>query len=149
MALGRPVITHSVPWHDQAQLRLVQHGERGLVANNIRAMTEGILQPATDMQKRVRYGEKSCERFLRLVDPAGSVAKLESAMRCAVERRDNPNIEEDLLASRQAASNLDHHQWGHTLDEYCYLRGTRVKVSFLRWQRRLRDRLNGYYATFP
>lgn len=147
MALGRPVITHSVPWHDQAQLELVQHGECGLVANNVRAMTDGILQLAADKHKRVRYGERSRERILRLADPAGSAAKLESAMRCAVEGRDNPNIEEDLIASRQAASNLDHHQWGHTLDEYCYLRGTSAKISFLRWQRRLRDRLNAYYAT--
>lgn len=148
MALGRPVVTHSVPWHDQAQLELVQHGDCGLVANCLRTMTGAILKLAADRQARILFGEKGRERILRLADPATSVAKLEVAMHCAVEGRDNPNVEEDLLASRQAASNLDQHQWGHTLDEYCYLRGRNTKISFLRWQKKLRDRLKGYQPAF-
>lgn len=141
MALGRPVITHSVPWHDQAQLELVEHGECGLVANCLRTMVGAILQLAGDREMRVRYGERGREQILRLADPAASVAKLEVAMRCAVDRRDNPNASEDLLASRKAASDLELHQWGSAWDEYVHLRSNDMKIRFLRWQRALRNRL--------
>jgi hypothetical protein len=54
MALGRPVITHSVPWHDQAQLELVQHGECGIVANSVRTMKNAILQLAADKEAETK-----------------------------------------------------------------------------------------------
>jgi glycosyltransferase involved in cell wall biosynthesis len=146
MALGRPVITHSVPWHDQAQLELVHHGECGLVANRLRTMTGAILKLAGDKETRMRYGEQGRERILKLADPAASVAKLKIAMRCAVEQRDNPNASEDLRSAREAASNLDLHQWGHSLEECWHLRSRSAQVSFLRWQRRLRDRLKGHQS---
>ena len=141
MALGRPVITHSVPWHDQAQLELVQHGKSGLVANCHRAMKGAILALAGDKEARMNCGEQARKRILQLADPSVSVSKLENAMRCAVEGRDNPNTLEDLRSAEEAASNLDRHQWGHSLDEFCCLRSRSAKIGFLRWQRSLRNRL--------
>jgi hypothetical protein len=69
------------------------------------------------------------------------------AMRCAVEDRDNPLAEQDLEKAIQTAEYLDKHQWGHSLEESLWLRGTNLKVSFLRWQKKLRDRLRRENAT--
>ena len=140
MALGRPIITHSVPWHDQAQLELVHHGECGLTASSHRTMTDAILRLAADKGMRISYGDQARERILQLADSTDSAAKLETALRCAVEGRDNPDTEEDLLASTKAASDLDRHQWGHSLDEFCCLRSRSAKIGFLRWQRLFRNR---------
>jgi hypothetical protein len=144
MALGRPIITHSVPWHDQAQLELVLHGECGLIANGRRTMSKAILRFAKDDEFRAECGERSRTHILQLANPAASVAKLETALFCAVEQRDNPNTEEDLLDARKAGANLDRNQWGNSLDEFCYLRTRSAKIGFLRWQRKLRDRLSGH-----
>lgn len=141
MAFGKPVITNSVPWHDQAQLELVRHGECGLIANCYRTMSKSILRLAKDDELRAGFGERSRSHILQLANPTASVAKLETALFCAVEQRDNPNAEEDLINAKKAGANLDRNQWGNSLDESFYLRSRSVKIGFLRWQRKLRDRL--------
>jgi hypothetical protein len=64
------------------------------------------------------------------------------AMRCAVEDSDNPLAEQDLEKAIQAAEYLDKHQWGHSLEESLWLRGTDAKIRFLRWQRQVRNRMS-------
>lgn len=144
MALGKSIIANSVPWHDQAQIELVRHGECGLIASSQRTMTEAILRLAGSHELRATWGRQSRDHILQLANPDVSYAKLETALRCAVERRDNPETEKDLRAASKAASNLDRNQWGYSLDESCYLRGLSAKINFLQWQRRLRDRVAGH-----
>jgi glycosyltransferase involved in cell wall biosynthesis len=140
MALGKPVITNSVPWHDQAQIELVRHGECGLIASTVPSMKAAILRMAESNEWRAKCGEKARKHILSVADPEESTDRVEMAMRCAVEDSDNPLAEQDLEKAIQTAEYLDKHQWGHSLEESLRLRGTDAKIRFLRWQRRLRNR---------
>lgn len=142
LALERPVITHSVPWHDQAQLELVQHEECGLIANCRRTMSEAISRLANDRLFRTECGQRGRKHILNLADPGKSLARLETALRCAVEQRDNPNATDDFRMANQAAANLDRHQWGNSTDEFIHLKAKNAKISFFRWQKIIRERLS-------
>jgi len=141
MALGKPVITSSVPWHDQAQIELVRHGECGHIASTVPSMKAAILRMADDSAWRVACGKAARKHILSVADPEDSVDRVELAMRCAIEGRDNPLAEQDVEKAIKTAEYLDKHQWGHSLDETLCLRSNDTKVRFLRWQRQLRNRL--------
>jgi len=113
MSLGRPAITHSVPWYDQAQIELARHGECGFVACTPAAMAEAILKLAGDAGLRARMGAQARAHIRTLANPDTSVARLEAILLSAVERRDNPFAAEDLMRARTAAAYLDAHQFGH------------------------------------
>jgi glycosyltransferase involved in cell wall biosynthesis len=140
MALGKPVITNSVPWHDQAQIELVRHGECGLIASTVPSMKSAILRMAESNEWPVKCGESARKHIFTVADPEESTDRVEMAMRCAIEDRDNPLAEQDLEKAIQTAEYLDAHQWGHSLEESLWLRGTDAKIRFHRWQRRLRNR---------
>jgi hypothetical protein len=141
MALGIPVITNSVPWHDQAQLELVRHEECGLVASSPRSLSRAILKLAQDEEFRVTSGERSRAHILNLANPEVSLASLMMAIRCAVDNVENPNVVTDLCSARRAATHLDRSQWGQTLGDRWSLRGQYVRIQCLCWQRQFRDRL--------
>ena len=69
MNLGKPVITHSVPWEDQAQIELVREGECGFVASTPVSMAHKILVLAEDSGLRQRLGEQAREHIRRLANP--------------------------------------------------------------------------------
>lgn len=141
MALGKPVITNSVPWHDQAQIELVQHGECGLIASTVPSMKAAILRMAECAELRVRWGESSRKRVLQIADPVESTSRVEMAIKCALEGSENPLAEQDLEKAIKTAENLDKHQWGHSLEEQLWLRSRAGWVEFMRWQRELRNRI--------
>ena len=157
MALGKPVITNSVPWHDQAQIELVRHGECGLIASTVPSMKSAILRMAengyqfSDLRfqgagsrvSRSLMGERARHHILSVADPEESTNRVEMAMRCAMEDANNPRAEEDLEKAIKTAEYLDKHQWGHSSGESLWLRGTDAKIHFLRWQRGVRNRLSG------
>jgi len=156
MALGKPVITNSVPWHDQAQIELVRHGECGLIASTLPSMKKAILQMASLHQSKISHqqlhsispvsklslskmGENARRHILSLADPGESTDRVAMAMECALGNRDNPFAAQDLEKALQTADYLDQHQWGHSWEEQLWLRGKNAKVNFLRWQRKLRN----------
>ena len=146
MALGKPVITNSVPWHDQAQIELVRHGECGLIASTVPSMRAAILRMAQSKDLRVACGNLARKHILSAADPTASTDRVEMAMRCATQGRDNPLAEQDLIMAIKTAEYLDRHQWGHSLEESLWLYRQVATIRFLRWQRRLRNNLGTRFA---
>jgi glycosyltransferase involved in cell wall biosynthesis len=139
MALGKPVITNSVPWHDQAQIELVRHGECGFITSTVPCMKAAILRMAESSECQMRCGEFARRHVLQIANPTESTDRLDLSIKCVVEGAKNPMAEQDLLKARKTAEYLDKHQWGHALGESGWLRGTNAKVELLRWQRKTRD----------
>lgn len=142
MALGKPVITNSVPWHDQAQIDLVRHEDAGLIASTVSSMESAILRAAASPEWRSKCGEFARQHILSVADPEKSTDRVEMAMRCAIEGCDNPFVDEDLAMARRTAGYLDRHQWGHSFEETLQLRAGDAKIRLLKWQRHLRNRLS-------
>ena len=138
MNLGRPVITHSVPWQDQAQIELVRPGECGFVASTPAAMAEIILTLAADGDLRARLGATAREKIRALAAPKTSLNRIEAVLRAVVEKRDNPFAAADLVQARAAAEYLDAHQFGHTLGEQFTLRPLHYRVRFHQFRHRFR-----------
>jgi len=130
MNLGKPVITHSVPWLDQAQIELVRYGECGFVASTPRTMAGAILQLAGDASLRERMGAQAREHIHNLADPEISLDRLEAILRAATEKGDNPFAAEDLDRARTTAAYLEAHQFGHSLLEQIALCPLYYRVRF-------------------
>jgi glycosyltransferase involved in cell wall biosynthesis len=133
MALGKPVITNSVPWHDQAQIELVRHQECGLIASTKNSMSRAILELADpDHRPQVQaYGQTAREHILKLANPSESTSRIEMAMRCAAQDQDNPHADQDLEKALKTEEYLDKHQWGHSFKESFCLRAGSAKISFM------------------
>ena len=138
MNLGKPVITHSVPWQDQAQIELARHGECGFVASTPLAMADAILNLANDAARRSQMGQAAQSHIRALADPETSVARVEKVMQAAVEQRDNPYAAEDLRRAGETAAYLDRHQFGHTWREQAALRPFYYRAHFYEFRRALR-----------
>ncbi|HPU55458.1 MAG TPA: glycosyltransferase family 4 protein [Verrucomicrobiota bacterium] len=139
MALGKPVITHSIPWGDQAQIELVRHGEGGWVASTPRAMASYILKLAADESARKRMGAFGRKHILELSDPDVSVTRIERILEAVLEGKPNPFLAEDLERARRTAEYLDRHQFGHSLGEQLALRPRHYRVRFHQWRHRPRN----------
>lgn len=105
-------------------------------------MKGAILRMAESAEWRARCGESARAHILKVADPAESTDRVEMAMKCAMEGRENPLAEQDLEKARKTAEYLDQHQWGHSLQEQWWLRSRNAKVGFLGWQKDLRKRSN-------
>ena len=138
MNLGKPVITHSVPWQDQAQLELVRHGECGFVTSTPSAMADVILKLANDTALRDRMGLAAQKHIRALADSSTSISRLELVLRAAIERRDNPFAAEDLRRAKETADYLDTQQFGHSLGEQLALRPLYYRVRFHEWRKHFR-----------
>jgi len=137
MNLGKPVITHSVPWADQAQIELARHGECGFVASTPATMADAILKLAGDAALRRKLGAAARQHIRALADPETSISRLEAVLRAAVEKRDNPFAGEDLKCALAAAAYLDGHQFGHSGLEQLALRSFYYRVQFHQFRKRL------------
>lgn len=140
MNLGKPVITHSVPWQDQAQIELARHGECGFVSSTPGAMASAIRIFADDTALRQRMGLRAQERIRALANPDASISRLETIFQAAIDKRDNPMAADDVQQANETAAYLDKHQFGHSLLEQIALRPLyyRVRLSELRRAIRLR-----------
>ena len=138
MNLGKPVVTHSVPWQDQAQLELVRHGECGFVASTPSVMAGAILRLAGDASLRQLMGQAAQRHIRTLSDPDTSIQRLESVFRAALENRDNPFAVDDLARAKETADYLDAQQFGHTLGEQLALRPLYCRVRFHQFRRAIR-----------
>jgi len=135
MNLGKPIVTHSVPWLDQAQIELVRHGECGFVASTPAAMADAILRLAGDAALRAQMGAQAQEHIRTLANPDTSITRLEAVLHAAVEKRDNPFAAEDLAQARRTAAYLDAHQFGHSWVEQLALRPYYYRVRFHQFRR--------------
>jgi glycosyltransferase involved in cell wall biosynthesis len=141
MNLGRPVISHSVPWQDQAQIELVRHGECGFIASTPATMADAILKLAGDGVLRERMGEAARWHIRAVADPATSITRIERALALAVRGDDNPDAATDLQCARRAAAYLDAHQFGHSAGETLALWPRYVRTRFHQLRQRLRQLL--------
>ena len=130
MNLGKPVITHSVPWQDQAQIELVRHGEGGFVTSTPAAMAAAMRQLAGDGPLRERLGRVARQHIRALADPDDSLRRLETILQAAIDKRNNPMAAEDLARARAAARYLDQQQFGHSWREQLALRPFYYRVRF-------------------
>jgi glycosyltransferase involved in cell wall biosynthesis len=96
MNLGKPVITNSTPWGDQAQLELVQHGETGLHASIPETMRDAILDLSQDHPKRVQMGKSGLEWIQMIANPLQTTQRLESFFKAALNHQENPMMESDF-----------------------------------------------------
>ena len=131
---GKPVIVHSVPWIDQAQLELARHEECGLHASTESTMAEAILRLANDSQLRLRLGNNARRHIRDMAGIEQSLNRLESALQATLAGKDNPLLTEDLERAHAAAAYLDAHQFGHTLGEQLALRPFYYRVRFHQWR---------------
>lgn len=140
MNLGKPVITHSVPWQDQAQIELARHGECGFVSSTPAAMAEAIGLLAQDGALRQRMGMRAQEHIRVLANPEVSISRLERIFEAVVHKRDNPMAAEDLQRAKETAAYMDTHQFGHSFPEQIALRPLYYRVRFHEWRRSFRLR---------
>ena len=138
MNLGRPVVTHSVPWQDQAQLELVRHGECGYVASTPTTMAAALVRLAKDAPLREQMGFRARQHIRALADPGTSIARIERVLRVAAEGGDSPFVAEDLRRAKAAAAYLDTHQFGHGLREKLALYPFYCRAHFLQWRQAIR-----------
>jgi glycosyltransferase involved in cell wall biosynthesis len=138
MNLGKPVITHSVPWQDQAQIELARHGECGLLANRAAIMADAILLLAGDAALRHQFGVAAQNHIRTLADPNVSLRRLEQVFQAAIENRDNPFAAEDMRRARETAAYLDAHQFGRSLAEQLAMRPFYCRVRFHEFRRIIR-----------
>ncbi len=138
MNLGKSVVTHSVPWVDQAQIELARHGECGFVTSTPRTMAGAILQLAGDASLRAQMGAQARKHIRKLADPEISIDRLEAILRAAIEKRGNPFAAEDLDRARATAAYLDAHQFGHSLLEQLALRPLYYRVRFHQFRKLFR-----------
>jgi glycosyltransferase involved in cell wall biosynthesis len=140
MNLGKPVITHSVPWIDQAQIELVRDGECGFVASTPATMAGAILRLAGDSGLRARMGAAARTHIRAVAAPEISVTRLERALQAMLEKRDNPFAAEDLARAQATADYLDAQQFGHTPGEQLALRPRYYRTRFHQFRQMLRRR---------
>jgi len=137
MNFGKPVITHSTPWADQAQLELVRHEECGLVASTVKTMSSAILRLASDAGRRSQFGNEGQRHIRTLADPHASLDRLEGALGAVIAGKNSSVIEEDLAAVRQVTEYLDRQQFGHFLGEQLWLRTFPLLARIHRLRQRL------------
>jgi len=130
MNLGKPVLTHSVPWQDQAQIELVRHGECGFVISTPRAMADAMLRLAGDSELRQRMGQSAQRHIRTLSDPEISLNRLEAILHAVLQNHDNPFVAADLARARVTANYLDAQQFGHSMGEQLALRSFNYRVRF-------------------
>jgi len=142
MVLGKPVISNSVPWHDQAQIELVRHKECGFIASTAETMRAAIESFARNPSMRQSYGKQARGHILSIANSETSKNRLVSAFNCAIDDMDNPHAEEDLEKALLTAEYLDKNQWGHVLSDRIWLHRKDLFIRFLSYQRRLRDKFD-------
>jgi glycosyltransferase involved in cell wall biosynthesis len=141
MALSKPIITSSVPWHDQAQIELAKHGECGLTASTVSSMKKAILRMAENNEWRIKCGDAARQHILALADATKSTDRLEAALHYALQGIDNACSKEDLHKAIETEKYLRESQWGHNLAQQTYLRSSAAKVYGFRTLRLLRHKM--------
>ena len=135
MNLGKPVITHSVPWGDQGQIELARHGECGFICSTPGAMADAIVGLALDSALRRQLGTEARRHIRLLADPQTSTLRVESFLHAAFNQADNPFVAQDVAQAAKTAVYLDQHQFGHSFLEQITLRPFHYRVRAHQWRK--------------
>ena len=138
MIYGKPVIANSVPWQDQAQIELVKPGKGGFISSTPKTVAQAISQLAESKDLRVQMGDFARTHIQQLANVEVSLDRLEMALRAVVMNQDNPVIDADLLKAKTVASQLDHYQFGSSIEERLKLQTFYYKQRFSQWRCHLR-----------
>ena len=138
MSLGKPVVSHSVPWADQAQIELVRSGECGWITSSPSSMSAAMLKLAAEPGLRARMGQAGRRHILALADPGTSVSRLENVFTALLSGRDNPFMREDLERAKVTAAYLRRHRFGSTLPEQVGLRLRFYRTRFHEFRHAIR-----------
>ena len=102
MAWGIPVLVHSTPWAENAQIELVGHEAQGLVAGRPLAFTEALLRLAQDARLRERLGGNGRDSVARF--EAGALTRsLEGVYARALQEQGVENAALEGLWARPTA----------------------------------------------
>lgn len=80
MAAGKPVITRTTPWGDNAQVELVEHGTTGFVCGSEEGLAAALRLLLEDQNLRENMGAAGRQRILQLSDPAREIQVLSAAI---------------------------------------------------------------------
>ena len=69
MAAGKPVITRTIPWGDNAPVELVEHGGTGFVCCSLEGLTVALRLLASDQELRNSLGKSGRDRIHSLSTP--------------------------------------------------------------------------------
>jgi glycosyltransferase involved in cell wall biosynthesis len=108
MALGIPVVTHSTPWVDNAQVELVDEGSTGHIANHPQAFAEAVASLLADEPRRRELAAAAREKCERMFAAAPLTRQLERLYRSLVAGEgipewDPPPANVDAFAAEYAA----------------------------------------------
>lgn len=78
MALGKPVVTTSTPWVDNAQVEVIDPGVTGYLANHRRTFAEAVAELLLDDERRSAFGAAGAAKAQRLWDVAPLTRQLEN-----------------------------------------------------------------------
>lgn len=91
MAIGRPVVTSSTPWTDNAQVEVVDNGVNGWVANHPRAFAEAVADLLTNSNRRAAFGQAAAEKATRTWHPVLLTRRLEDLFEALVGEQRAPS----------------------------------------------------------
>jgi glycosyltransferase involved in cell wall biosynthesis len=77
MTLGKPVVTTSTPWVDNAQVEVIDPGVTGHLANHPQPFAEAVADLLRDEARRVAFGEAGAAKARRLWDVGPLTRQLE------------------------------------------------------------------------
>ncbi|MEI6704525.1 MAG: glycosyltransferase, partial [Deltaproteobacteria bacterium] len=80
MAAGKPVITRTIPWGDNAPVELVEHGTTGFVCCSLEGMTQALHLLVADQELRNAMGAAGRDRIHRLASPERECRILAAAL---------------------------------------------------------------------
>jgi glycosyltransferase involved in cell wall biosynthesis len=135
MNLGKPVISHSVPWADQAQIELVRHNECGFVASTPRTMANAILRLAESSTLRQEMGAEGQRNVREIANAQTSIRRLASVLEAVRSGRDNPFAGPDLAKAHTTEAYLSREQFGHSLADQMVLRSGYWRARFYHWRK--------------
>ena len=138
MNYGKPVITNSTPWLDQAQVELVKHGQCGFIASTPVTIAEAILRLANEPGLRAALGRQAKAHIRALASPQKSIERLTEILEAAILDRDNPYAGQDADRARRTAQYLNQYQFGSSWREQLALRPTYFGRDFISGDRLLK-----------
>lgn len=80
MAAGKPVISRTTPWGDNAQVELVEHGHSGFICCSLEGLASALLTLVEDAALRKNFGVAGKKRILEIADIDRECAVLEAAL---------------------------------------------------------------------
>lgn len=120
MSAGKPVITLSTPWGDNAQVELVENRKTGFVCISVGEMARRGIELARSLKQRTKMGKAGVERIAAISDPERETDLLEAAIHSVLGDRSNSLLEGRRIAFKNFAKNFQKREFtfSESLKEY-------------------------------